>query len=202
MSLVRRLRASICDTFIEVGPLAPTLCEGWLAQDLAAHLWIRERRPSALPGIGVARFADRTQRLQVEALHTRGFEGLVADLRRPVGPMGWFAPAALAEFTVHHIDLSRPNGLELELTEADERKLWPSAALLARRVAKAHGGRVVVTPSTGRSFAVGTGTSPVHLFGPPSEILYFVSGRVEDADVRITAEPEAAEHLRASVLTL
>lgn len=201
MSLVRRLRASICDTFDQVGPLAPTLCEGWLAQDLAAHLWIRERRPSALPGIRLARFADRTARIQAAALHTRGFAGLVSDLRRPAGLLGRLAPVNVAEFTIHHIDLSRPNGLDPDLDEADERSIWRTAALLVRRVAGAGGQRVVVTPSTGRGFAVGTGTRPVHLSGRPSEILTFVSGR-DDADVTITAEPEAEKQFRASVLSL
>ena len=44
-------RGRLCDLLLEVGPDAPTLCEGWTAADLAAHLVIRERKPLAAPGI-------------------------------------------------------------------------------------------------------------------------------------------------------
>ena len=81
MSLAHRMRQSICDVLEEVGALAPTYCEGWQAQDLAAHLWIRDRRPDALPGIALPAFAGHTERLQFDAMHRLGFEKLVADLR-------------------------------------------------------------------------------------------------------------------------
>jgi D-arabinose 1-dehydrogenase-like Zn-dependent alcohol dehydrogenase len=35
----------------EVGPDAPTLCEGWTTYDLAAHLVLREGSPLAVAGI-------------------------------------------------------------------------------------------------------------------------------------------------------
>ena len=41
----RAERDALCDLFLEVGPDVPTLCEGWTARDLAAHLVVRERRP-------------------------------------------------------------------------------------------------------------------------------------------------------------
>ena len=40
-------RAALCDTLAAVGAEAPTLCEGWLTADLAAHLLAREKRPDA-----------------------------------------------------------------------------------------------------------------------------------------------------------
>ncbi|MGD0448569.1 MAG: maleylpyruvate isomerase family mycothiol-dependent enzyme [Candidatus Dormibacteria bacterium] len=39
-------RRELCDLLIQVGPDAPTLCEGWTTSDLAAHLVLRERFPS------------------------------------------------------------------------------------------------------------------------------------------------------------
>lgn len=201
MSLVRRLRASICDTFLEVGPLAPTLCEGWQAQDLAAHLWIRERKPSALPGIGLERFSDATARIQVESLHTNGFHKLVEDLRKPFG-LGWLAPVTLTEYAVHHIDLSRANDLDVEFSDADERKLWTTTSMLLRALGKRFGGRLVVTPTVGRSLTIGSGNRPVHLQGAPSELLYFASGRVDDAYVGATGEPEAISQVREAALRL
>ncbi len=47
----RSERACLCDVLTEFGEDAPTLCEGWLTRDLAAHLFVRERRPLAMPGI-------------------------------------------------------------------------------------------------------------------------------------------------------
>ena len=49
----RAERASLCDLLAEVGPDAPTLCEGWTTALLAAHLVVRERRPDGGPGRGV-----------------------------------------------------------------------------------------------------------------------------------------------------
>jgi hypothetical protein len=43
-------REQLCDLFLELGPEAPTLCEGWATLDLAAHLVMREHDPrSAWP---------------------------------------------------------------------------------------------------------------------------------------------------------
>lgn len=200
MSLAHRMRQAICDTFEQVGALAPTNCEGWQAQDLAAHLWIRDRRVDALPGIALQRFAGHTERLQRETMHAMGFDALVAGLRRPPLPVRLLMSYPNAsEYTIHHLDVARPNGLEVELSEADEGTLLPTTRMFARNVAKGFGGRLVVTPSIGGSFAHGTGDRPVHLTGTPSEILYFCAGRVEHADVEFTGEAETIEALKASV---
>ncbi|HEY5077996.1 MAG TPA: TIGR03085 family protein, partial [Acidimicrobiia bacterium] len=36
-------RRELCNLFAELGPFVPTLLEGWTANDLAAHLVLRER---------------------------------------------------------------------------------------------------------------------------------------------------------------
>ncbi len=201
MSLVKRLRTSLCDTLNEVGALAPTNCEGWLAQDLAAHLWLREHRPDALPGIGWPRFAAYTQRVRVEALHRNGFPRLVSDLRRAASPMG-VGPLALAEFLIHGIDVARPNGIEHELTAGDQARIRPLADMLVRGTVSRFGGRAVIRPTSGRPLALGRGDRPVLISGTPSEILYFVSGRLDEARVELAAEPEALARFRAAVRPL
>src|ERR1019366_2363964 len=50
-TIAQRERGTICDLFVELGPDAPTLCEGWTTADLAAHLVARERRPDSGPGL-------------------------------------------------------------------------------------------------------------------------------------------------------
>ena len=54
-TLARAERHALCDLLIEVGPDAPTLCEGWSTFDLAAHLVVRERRPDRGPGLVIDR---------------------------------------------------------------------------------------------------------------------------------------------------
>ena len=62
--VARAERQALCDTLLEIGPDAPTLCDPWLTRDLAAHLVIRERRPDAALGISVPALAGHTERTQ------------------------------------------------------------------------------------------------------------------------------------------
>ena len=127
MSLASRQRDSLCDLMSELGPLAPTMCDGWNVGDLAAHLWIREHKPASLPGIGSQRFAELTRRIQTEALHLKGFPALVMELRRPgwvMRPLDGIVNAV--EFFVHHEDVLHANGLTQHLTDKDQGK--PAAA--------------------------------------------------------------------------
>jgi hypothetical protein len=50
MSITDNERAEMCDLYAEVGPAAPTLCEGWNTLDLLAHQLVRERRLDAVAG--------------------------------------------------------------------------------------------------------------------------------------------------------
>src|SRR5437764_783312 len=38
-------RAALADALEQLGPDAPTLCEGWATKELAAHVYVREHRP-------------------------------------------------------------------------------------------------------------------------------------------------------------
>ena len=51
VTFARSERAALCDLLDEVGPHAPTLCEGWDTHDLAAHVWVRETDPIGASGI-------------------------------------------------------------------------------------------------------------------------------------------------------
>lgn len=201
MSLATRQRAALCDLMAELGANAPTRCEGWRVADLAAHLWIREHRPSALLGIGLARFADHTRRLQQESLHEKGFPALVQELRRP----GWVmrpldGPVNAVEFFIHHEDVLRANNRSQQVSAPEQAQLWRTARVLAFKVQRAWGGQLHVHPIGSRSVRHGRGERPVHLSGRPSELLLFLTGR--EADVTITAEPAAAQEFRNAIATL
>ncbi|MDO5081896.1 maleylpyruvate isomerase family mycothiol-dependent enzyme [Arachnia propionica] len=201
MSLAKRQRAALCDLMAELGPTAPTRCLGWDVADLAAHMWVREHRPSALPGIGVARFARRTQRIQDEALRTRGFNSLVTDLRRPgwvMLPLDHIVNAV--EFFIHHEDVLRANGRHQVMSATEQAELWRTARVLALKAQHAWGGRLRISPIGGRPIGIGQGDRPVNLHGHPSELLLFLSGR--RANVTVTAEPEAAKALVEAIGSL
>ena len=87
MGFAAAQRAACCDDLLRAGPDAPTLCEGWTAADLVAHLWVRENDPVAAPGMVIGRLADLTQRRMDAALERWSFAGLV-DLVRQGPPKG------------------------------------------------------------------------------------------------------------------
>lgn len=202
MTFAQRQRAELLDLLAELGPFAPTLCDGWLTQDLAAHLWVREHKPSALPGLGSARFAARTARIQQEALHTYGYLALVEALRTT----GWFwrpvdSLINAPEFFIHHEDVLRANGRSQILTTREQDHLWRPVQVLARRTRFGWGERLIlVRTDADTTVAMGRGNRTVRLAGLPSELLLQLSGR--DADVHVTGEPEEVERWRQAVTGL
>lgn len=202
MTLAKRQRAALLALMEELGPFAPTLNEGWQTQDLAAHLYIREHRPAALPGIASKRFAGLTERIQNEELHTKGFPRLLEELRRP----GWIMRPLdklvnTSEYFIHHEDVLRANGRSQTLTDKDQQELWPVAKMLARKAQVALKGRVVLKRTdTGDEIALGKGNRAVYVAGLPSELLMHLSGR--EADVTVTAEPDAVETWTSAIGTL
>ena len=201
MTFAQRQRALICDLFLELGPFAPTLDEGWKTQDLAAHLWIREHKPLAMLGVISEKFSDMTARIQMEALHTNGFIGLVERLRTPsllMRPVDSIVNGA--EFFIHHMDVLRANDRDQTLSEKDEDSLRGSIKMFAGSVAKTYGDRVVIDTNDGKQMEFGQGTRPVHLIGKPSEIIMFVSGRTDHANVDLVGEPEAVKKFTESAV--
>ncbi len=129
-SFAQRERSALCDLLVDLGPDAPTLCEGWRSADLAAHLFIREHRPDASPGLRL-RFAPArawTKRVQDGARDTLTWDALVGKVR--AGPAPLVRPFDKAintlEYFVHHEDLRRAQtGWEPRLlAPEDEAALW------------------------------------------------------------------------------
>ena len=79
----QRERHDLCGLLDEAGPDAPTLCEGWTAAHLAAHLVLRERRPDV--GLGLVLpgpFARHTARATDRLARRGDFTALVDRVRR------------------------------------------------------------------------------------------------------------------------
>lgn len=198
----REERRLLAELLMRTGPDAPTLCEGWRTADLAAHLYIRERRLDAAPGILFPIFSGYTRRVQRECLERLGWAGLVSAVRSgPPLPLR-FAPVDeqlnTAEYLVHHEDVRRaqPGWEPRELEPGLEDVLWARLrlmAVLARR--SAPGPLALETPGRGRVTVRGGGR-PVIVTGQPSELLLVVFGRQPAVRVEMAGDPDAVEAVR------
>jgi uncharacterized protein (TIGR03085 family) len=154
-------RQALCDVLLDVGPDAATLCHGWQARDLAAHLVIREHRPDAQLGMFVPRLAGRTETVQAEVA-AADWPVLVGRVRS--GPPTWH-PTRIgavdetvntAEFFVHHEDVlrARPGWTARDLPADLQGALWRVARTIGRlSLRRAPVGVELVAPGHGRSTA-------------------------------------------------
>jgi uncharacterized protein (TIGR03085 family) len=204
-------RQALCDTLVELGPDAPTLCDPWRTRDLAAHLVVRERRPDAAVGIWMHALAGHTERVQAALAHG-DWDQLVETIR--TGPPLW-SPARIdridaivntVELVVHHEDALRGDGAVGPRREVPERTtravhaaLRKSATLMFRRspvgVRLAAPGRDPVTAGPD-----GPDAPVVTVSGEPVELLLVAYGRLRVASVELEGAPEAIEALRAAHL--
>lgn len=202
MSFAKRQRAALTDLLDELGPFAPTQCEGWQTQDLAAHLYVREHKLGALPGIGLERFAEKTEQIQNRALHSMDYPTLVEEIRTP----GWIMRPLdglvnTSEFFIHHEDVLRANGRSQTLTAKEQQELWPLVQVMARRVQAKAGDQLRLTRTDkGEEKQIGTGERTIHLSGLPSELLLHLTGR--DSDVELVADPPVLDNWLRSLLSL
>ncbi len=193
-ALVAGERAALADLFTELGPDAPTCCEGWTTAHLAAHLVVRERRPDALPGYGfesagLPALARWSHRLEDRARAAIPYAEQVARFR--AGPPAW-SPMALpggrglntVEFVIHHEDVRRaqagwaPRALPRETQD----ELWTAVFLFGRGAAGRPGGLILRrsdVPGVEKKF--GEGKTLVE--GEPLELLLWASGRRDVARV-------------------
>ncbi|MGY1724231.1 TIGR03085 family metal-binding protein [Blastococcus sp. SYSU DS0533] len=188
-SLPDRERAALADLLDELGPEAPTCCEGWTTAHLAAHLAVRDRRPDALPGYGLEllpggrRLAWWSHRLEDRLRTSTPYAEVVAQVRTgppPWSPMALPAAAAafdLAEFAIHHEDARRAQrGWEPRALPREEQdQLWGGLALHARRAAGRRGLVLRRSDVPGAEKRFGNGGRTVT--GEPLELMLWVSGR-------------------------
>jgi uncharacterized protein (TIGR03085 family) len=194
--LAQAERAALCDLLLDVGPEAPTLCEGWTAAHMAAHLVLRERRPDV--GLGLVLpgpFARHAARATERAAGQVPFERLVARIRS--GPPRLIrlvdGPMNIVEFFVHLEDVRRATddwtpraGLD-DLQDA----LWPfqksGTKLRTRRVKDVE---LWIARPGGEPVAVRTGGRRVTATGDPGELTMFFFGRRDQSHVELTGDPD------------
>lgn len=210
-SLARAERAGLVADLERTGPDAPTLCTGWDAAHLAAHLVLRERRPDAALGVLARPLSGHTERVQESYARRPWGEllGLLAAGPPALSPMRLpyvHGAANTVEMFVHHEDLRRaqdgwvPRALDPALDEALWSAVRRQAPLLLRRVDVG----VVLRRETGRETGEETvgrrGDPSVVVTGAPGELVLLVYGRKGHARVSVDGDPEAVRRLAAAPL--
>ncbi len=193
--LARSERKSLCNVLMEVGPDAPTLCEGWLTKDLAAHVFVRERRPLAMPGLVLGSFADLTEISMEAALWSRGFAALVSKVRS--GPPLLVRPlddvVNLLEFFVHTEDVRRAaSGWEPRNDPQLDIALWASLGRWSRMLThKLSGAGLVLERPDGEKIVARRSEPRAVLSGGAQELVLFLHDRREVARVTLSGPEEA-----------
>ncbi|HEU5082314.1 MAG TPA: TIGR03085 family metal-binding protein [Acidimicrobiales bacterium] len=194
-----RERSALCDLLEELGPDAPTMCEGWRTTELAAHLWVREHRLDAGPGLlGRGPFAGWTERLQRKAAG-RPYDDLVDELRAgpPTRWFGHWVPAGdLHEWFVHHEDVRRADGRPPRQDADLDDALWAALKTWGRILTRRVDVGVELVAHDGRRRTARDGTPSVTLTGRPGELMLLLFGR--EAEVEVAGSDEALEAWRAS----
>ncbi len=204
-------RAVLADALTAAGPGAPTLCEGWRTEHLAAHVVLRERDLLTSAGIAIRPLTARTDRVTLaagdRAADPDGYARLVAEVR--AGPPAW-SPlrwagdlAQLLELFVHAEDVRRAPGAPAGMpdhapSDAEQDVLWrrlvQSAPLMYRGWLH-RGGLVLAAPD--RSARVGKAPSDPRddlvLRGELSDLVLHAFGRDSVAQVELEGTPDVVQ---------
>ena len=201
-------RDGLADELLAAGPDAPTLCEGWEARHLAAHLLLREHSVWAAGIIGGPLRRGMERRLEAladEANTPAAFARLVSRFR--AGP-GKISPrrsaridnaANVIEYFVHTEDVRRardrwaPRALETGYEE----KLWQLLIQRAGMMYSGAGVGVILVRADGRRSRVARGANSVAIFGETGELVMHANGRTEHALVSFEGSPEVVAKMRA-----
>ncbi len=203
----QRERHALADLFDDVGPDAPTLCEGWRARDLAAHLVARERRPDASVGLVVPGLSGYTERVQTSIRDGQPWGQLVQRVRTgPPFPLSLPPVDAnfnTGEYFVHHEDVRRagadagPRALDADL----EALLWSRMSLMGRLLARRVPVGLRIESSRG-SHTVKGGEPVVTVRGDPGELVLWLFGRATVAQVELRGPADAKKKVAGARLGL
>lgn len=194
----KRERLLLADLLEAEGPAAPTLCEGWKTRDLAAHVVVRERRADAAGGLLIKQLAGRLERVQDE-FAAKPYEELIQLIR--TGPPR-FSPFSLkqideaanaVEFYIHTEDVrrARPGWTPRELDPVFSDALWSRLERTARLVGRKAPVGLVLRRPDGQTAVAHRGAPVVTVTGEPAELLMYVYGRQEVADVELDGDKAA-----------
>jgi len=190
---------------VEVGPDAPTLCEGWTTRDLAAHIIVRESRPDAAGGILIKPLAAYGEKVR-KGVAQRDWKSLVEAIRN--GPPR-ISPMRLAfldrltntvEFFVHLEDVRRaqPDWEPRTLLDDLESQLRTSITQGGRLFARKSPCGLVLQIAHGASIVAKKGEPAVTVTGEVGELIMFVYGRQDHARVELSGPDDLVQAVRST----
>jgi len=203
-------RIALCDLLETLGPDASTLCQGWDAHDLAAHLAVRDRNYLAAPGYLLSSLADHTARIEREYRAAHSFSECVQVVRS--GPPAW-GPVGmpvvresvnLLEYVIHHEDVRRaqpgwqPRAVPPELADA----VWSRLRIVGRMLFRKAPVGVRMQRNGGEPTRVRSGTPEVTVVGEPIELALLAYNRRDVARVEFEGDADAVNRLRVGPLGL
>lgn len=206
MNFATSERAALCEALRSVSPDSPTLCEGWDAHALAAHVWLRENDLGSIGNMLVSRKNALEAKIE-DVKATTPYTELIAKIE--AGPQG-FSPfripgvdanANLIEYFVHTEDLRRAGEHPLSarvLSDELEAALWSALGRVRKLYFRKAPFGVIVATNAGKSFAIGRDFEAT-LVGRPSELVLYATGRTAVAQIEVKAEPTAAQRLADSL---
>lgn len=179
------LRALLAKDFLDIGPDAPTLCEGWRSRHLAAHLVIREHQPW--------RIMSPKATISTGDEASSAFPQLVARFAAGPGRFSLFRlidePANFLEYVVHREDLLRANDTTGTYTPGQRREIWSRAKGRARGKLGVKDTRVEIIVDdldADNTLTIGKqdGSRPgITVRGPLLDVVLLAHGRPADLDI-------------------
>lgn len=190
-------RNKLAQLLIELGPDAPTLCDGWETKDMAAHLWIRENRVDAAAGMFISKLENRLENLTQETL-SRNYEDVVKEWA--AGPPRWLkgidTKMNTMEHFIHYEDVRRANGMTepQPLSDAANKQLYSALKMLASSALRKSASPVVLHPrgfdrivTADKKGISANGGDVIRVSGEVGELLLWASGR-DVADITINGD--------------
>jgi uncharacterized protein (TIGR03085 family) len=204
-------RLALAQDFEELGPDVGTLCTGWNARRLAAHLVARERRPDSAAASMASAVGKPFKDYAASVLRgeaQRPWRELV-DLVR-TGPPLWSpmryepldARFNTIEFFVHHEDLRRAQvGWQQRLLPPEQSAdLWRHVVGAARLFLRGLPVGLLMQRPDGRPVRVRDGDPAVTVVGEPGELTLYITGRRDHANVELRGDDDAIARLAAATI--
>ena len=208
-----RERVAVVEELAAVGPGAPTCCDGWRTEHLAAHLVLREHEPLTAAGIVVPRLAERTERRTQElgdaSVSPARWAHLLDEIRQ--GPPRWSPlrlagdDAQLIELFVHTEDVRRGRGRTAprELPVGERAAIRRRFVVMAKGLYRSSPVGVVLRPDDGPEVRVrtspvrGSAAHEVTVTGPIGELVLHAYARSAVSEVEVVGHPDAVAAMDA-----
>lgn len=199
-------RAALVDALAELGPDEPTLCDGWQTKDMAAHVYVRERRPDAALGVlPLGPLSAYTDRVMASTLRTLGYDEILRRIRHVpahlrIGPLD--SAINTVEYFVHTEDVRRPNAMRArDMPDDFERTIWRRLKRQGRLSFRRVDAQLTLVPTLGEPVTFGKG-EPLEVRGRPSELMLLAFNRKDAAKVDLVGSASAVDKLQSATLGL